>query len=212
MLGSLSESRIRQIVRDVLNELDYSSMPIGGDAIERNKWWKQQLDNDFPNHGIQHSNNWQDEYYKFNSIQQKKEKEQQKKEKKRLRKERVSKEIEELTISVKEHIESFIEKWDGQDWYFNGDSLYINMGCYNEGISGVYDIREALPDIIIPYNEWREFNPDFENGWKNYQKEFVADADNLCRYIYDVDDRLSVIGKGCNVLFKELKKYQWQLY
>ena len=61
----LTESDLHRIVKEsvnkVLNEMDYSSIPLG-DFIERNKWWKTQLDNDFPNHNVKDSKNWQYEY------------------------------------------------------------------------------------------------------------------------------------------------------
>lgn len=66
----LTESDLHRIVKEsvnkVLNEIDYSSIPLG-DFIERNKWWKTQLDNDFPNHGVRDSKNWQYEYDKLSS-------------------------------------------------------------------------------------------------------------------------------------------------
>ena len=61
----LTESDIRKMVNEtvkkVLNEIDYSSMPTG-DFYERNKWFKQQADTDFPGHGIKDSDDWQQTY------------------------------------------------------------------------------------------------------------------------------------------------------
>lgn len=80
-VDNLRESKFRRIiaesVRKTLNEINYMDMPLG-DFNERNKWFKQQADTDFPEHGIKDSPNWQDTY---NSLVQKK-KETDKKQKK----------------------------------------------------------------------------------------------------------------------------------
>lgn len=55
------DEMVKKTVKNVLKEIDYSKMPLG-DFYERNKWFKQQTDNDFPNHGIKQSDNWQGEY------------------------------------------------------------------------------------------------------------------------------------------------------
>lgn len=74
---------VKETVNKVLNEIDYSSIPMG-DFTERNKWWKTQVDNDFPNHGIKDSQDWQSEYYKL-------ERPNFEKEQNRLRKEKARK-------------------------------------------------------------------------------------------------------------------------
>ena len=71
-LIKLTESDLHKIVKEsvdkILNEIDYSQIPVG-DYYERNKWFKQQVDNDYPNHGIEPSQtnpiNWQEEYQKL---------------------------------------------------------------------------------------------------------------------------------------------------
>ena len=62
----LTESDLRNVVREsvnrILREADFSTFPYKGDFNERNKWWKSQMDNDFPNHGIDSSDDFQREY------------------------------------------------------------------------------------------------------------------------------------------------------
>jgi len=61
----LTESELKQVIKEaamqIINEIDYSQIPMG-DFYERNKWFKQQTDTDFPNHGVKDSDNWQNTY------------------------------------------------------------------------------------------------------------------------------------------------------
>lgn len=61
----LTEQELTQVIKEaamqIINEIDYSQIPMG-DFYERNKWFKQQTDTDFPNHGVKDSNNWQNTY------------------------------------------------------------------------------------------------------------------------------------------------------
>lgn len=62
---NLTESEVKELVKEaamqIINEIDYSQIPMG-DFYERNKWFKQQTDTDFPNHGVKDSDNWQNTY------------------------------------------------------------------------------------------------------------------------------------------------------
>lgn len=61
----LTESDLHKIVKEsvqnILKEIDYSKMPLG-DFNQRNDWFRQQVDTDFPNHGVKDSNDWQSTY------------------------------------------------------------------------------------------------------------------------------------------------------
>lgn len=87
----LTESTLRNIVKEsvkrVLNEIDYSQIPLG-DFTERNKWWKTQTDNDFPNHGIKNSRDWQSEYDNLRHQQNVAEKNKKAEERKKKKEER----------------------------------------------------------------------------------------------------------------------------
>ena len=95
---------VKESVKKILNEIDFSKVPVG-DYYERNKWFKQQVDNDYPNHGIESSQtnpiNWQEEYQKLTDNEFQKER---KKDMYFLR----------HFICSKESLEDWIEKYYGK--------------------------------------------------------------------------------------------------
>ena len=71
----------------VLNEIDYSNIPLG-DYTERNRWWRDQVDNDFPNHRLTNSSDWQSTYNKLAQDRDNQERERRKANRERRKAER----------------------------------------------------------------------------------------------------------------------------
>lgn len=73
----INESQLKALVmesaRKVLNELNLMDMPLG-DFYTQNAWWKEQVDNDFPNHGIANSRDWKETYFQLSSAKDEREK------------------------------------------------------------------------------------------------------------------------------------------
>ena len=88
----LTEGKLRNIikesVRQMINELDITSMPTFGDARDRDAWWKEQALKDFPEYKYninQHQSNFQELYYQLRANKEKSEKLRAKKERETAR-------------------------------------------------------------------------------------------------------------------------------
>ena len=75
----LSQSGFRNLVREsvsrMLTEVDWNTYPDSIDYRDKDAWWKTQVDNDFPGHKIEQSNDWKTTYSDLNIQKKKDEKE-----------------------------------------------------------------------------------------------------------------------------------------
>lgn len=63
---------IKESVQKVLTEVDWSTYPESADFRGKDAWWKQQVDQDFPGHGVKDSRDWK-EVHREHSIQRERE-------------------------------------------------------------------------------------------------------------------------------------------
>lgn len=171
--NNLVKKIVKESVNKILNEVDYSTMP-KGDWYERNEWWKQQLDKDFPEHDIEKSRDWRQDYSKLeqDKIEQdkitakakKKEESERKKQENALkRKERAKAQKEYNANRYKKtrvkyengRLEAILDKELGKVEF-----ALIDSEGYPEEVWGWDAVELYTDDTWLPYEEsFRGFGP-----------------------------------------------------
>lgn len=74
----LTESDLHNIIKEsvkrILQEVDWSTYPESADFRGKDAWWKQQVDADFPGHGIKDSRDWKEEHRALSTQREKEQK------------------------------------------------------------------------------------------------------------------------------------------
>ena len=179
----LTESDLHRIVEEsvnkVLNEIDYSSMPTG-DFTERNNWWKTQVDNDFPNHGIENSKDWQQQYDRLEADKKNQDKLNAKKEKEnaRIAKQAEKKAAKMARSQARREKHSLYEKAVGYTLY--GD------------------------DFLTSYDRMRNLTDDEWNDWSD-GLEFLP----VCLRRQNAEIKAEIFGVGLNNVSYDSEGYDY---
>ena len=148
---------IKESVKMVLKEADFTQIPYNADYVTRNNWWKQQLDSDFPNHGVKNSNDYESEYNRLNI-----EKSEQEKAKAKREREQARAEKQKAIQAQKQQKRELFEKAVG--YTLHGDESFMTINQYSNLDSSGWGDDE--------WNEWSDgimklpiyLNPQSESG------------------------------------------------
>lgn len=177
----LTESDLHRIVKEsvkrMLNEIDYSQIPMG-DYTERNKWWKSQIDNDFPNHGLTNNRDWQSAYNTLVQDKEKQQREQRKAEREQRKAERghgfSQREMEDRSDYIKERKQAkmLIKRYNNGK--FTVDDFYLADSVAAELMNSTYDknLYKELSRILD------ELEKDEDFKWKLNNREIEDELDN----------------------------------
>lgn len=116
---------ISESVKRALNEIDYSTMPLG-DYNERNAWWKTQADADFPEHGVKDSRNWQETYNMLAQKKKEQDKIQKKKDKENAKLQKMQQKFDKLRDKINLYEKALSWAIEGNEQELSGYDEMLN--------------------------------------------------------------------------------------
>lgn len=141
MKRRINENARRRLTEDI----DWSSYPTSTDFRDKDAWWKQQVDTDFPGHKVKSSDDWKVTYSDLNLDKQRQEKEQAKAARAAKRQERADAKAARAT-KRKEAMDLFLKT---VDYIVLGEDMLENPGEPSDEIpDDWYDGVMKVPIVL----------------------------------------------------------------